>query len=214
MARFSDQALRRYSRQILLREVGGHGQARIAISRLDLIAANGGGSVASVAAQYLLRAGVAEVRWFAEAAATAEPLLRLAEVEAPPLASQGLPSATASTTANTTANTTASSEGLLARGRWQDRPDFAHKLDPGLRCVAAWRLTGEHTPPWWVTENRCRRERPEAGVAVPAVGAGAGGDGDGWDSTALTLGSALALGLLQELLGCTPATWDHFADLA
>lgn len=202
MARFSDQALRRYSRQILLREVGGHGQARIAISRLDLIAAEGGGGVASVAAQYLLRAGVAEVRWFAEAAATAEPLLRLAEVEAPPLASQGLP------------NATASSEGLLARGRWQDRPDFAHKLDPGLRCVAAWRLIGEHTPPWWVTENRCRRERPEAGAAVPAVGAGAGGDGDGWDSTALTLGSALALGLLQELLGCTPASWDHFADLA
>lgn len=206
MARFSDQALRRYSRQILLREVGGHGQARIAISRLDLIAAQGGGGVASVAAQYLLRAGVAEVRWFAEAVATAEPLLRLAEVETPPLASQGLPS--------TTANTTASSEGLLVRGRWQDRPDFAHQLDPGLRCVAAWRLTGEHTPPWWVTENRCRRERPEAGAAGPAVGAGAGGDGEGWDSAALSLGSALALGLLQELLGCTPAAWDHFADLA
>lgn len=210
MARFSDQALRRYSRQILLREVGGHGQTRIGGSRLDLIAASGGGGVASVAAQYLLRAGVAEVRWFAEAVSTAEPLLRLAEVEAPPLTGQGLP----------TASTPASSEGLLARGRWQDRPDFAHQLDPSLRCVAAWRLTGEHAPPWWVTENRCSRERPEAGATLLRVDAGglAGGlaeaDREGWSSTALTLGSALALGLLQELLGCAPASWDHFADLA
>ena len=55
MARFSDQQIRRYSRQILLREVGGRGQERLQAARPVLVCA---GEVGQLTADYLWRAGV------------------------------------------------------------------------------------------------------------------------------------------------------------
>ena len=56
MSRFSEEEIRRYGRQMLLREVGGRGQERLREARLCL---TGQGEVGRVAATYLRRAGVA-----------------------------------------------------------------------------------------------------------------------------------------------------------
>jgi hypothetical protein len=53
--RFSEQAIRRWSRQILLAEVGGGGQRRLLASRLRVV---GAGPAAVVCASYLRAAGV------------------------------------------------------------------------------------------------------------------------------------------------------------
>lgn len=55
MSRLDEEQVRRYSRQILLREVGGRGQERLLASRVRL---RGRGLCAEVAAEYLRRAGV------------------------------------------------------------------------------------------------------------------------------------------------------------
>jgi molybdopterin/thiamine biosynthesis adenylyltransferase len=47
--KFDDQTIRRYSRQILLREIGGTGQQKLLASRVE---------ARGVAAEYLRRAGV------------------------------------------------------------------------------------------------------------------------------------------------------------
>ncbi|HNN94885.1 hypothetical protein [Haliangium sp. UPWRP_2] len=194
MSRFSDQALRRYSRQILLREVGGRGQEKIGRARLILIAGPSGGSLASVAAQYLLRAGVAEVGWYAEADATAGPLLALAAAE-----ELTWPAAEA---------ITASSEGRLLRGAWSQRPPVARQLGPGVRCLAAWAEPAGHSP-WSVVGGRCERGLPLSAGPAPTKRAL---HTEPLDAEALSLGSALALGLLRELLGWagTPQAgkWD------
>ena len=64
--RFSDEQMRRYSRQILLREVGGRGQARLLEAELAVVCA---GAAGRVAAQYLLRAGVTHLSVWAHDAA-------------------------------------------------------------------------------------------------------------------------------------------------
>lgn len=51
----SDEQMRRYSRQLLLREVGGRGQGRILAASATLVCRSGVGEVAS---EYLSRAGV------------------------------------------------------------------------------------------------------------------------------------------------------------
>lgn len=61
---FSDEEVRRFSRQILLREVGGRGQRRLASTPVDLFCPD---LVGEVAARYLLRAGVAGLRIYAPA---------------------------------------------------------------------------------------------------------------------------------------------------
>lgn len=195
MARFSDQALRRYSRQILLREVGGRGQERIGQSRVQLIALRKGGSLASVAAQYLLRAGVAEVTWYAEASATAQPLLALAEAEA----------LDAGTAAALPSPTPPSSEGRLVRGDFRARPRLAQLESPALRCLALWSGPAE-LQPWWVSGTRCGRGLPPIAEPVDAamVRMNKEAGTEAWNAESLSLGSALALGLLQELLGCAP----------
>lgn len=68
---FSDDEVRRFSRQILLREVGGRGQRRLASTPVELFCAD---LVGDVAARYLLRAGVAGLGIYAPA----ERLQRLA----------------------------------------------------------------------------------------------------------------------------------------
>ena len=59
MARFSDEEVRRYSRQILLREVGGRGQERLQKAQPALLPR---GTVGRVAAAYLQRAGVTQLQ--------------------------------------------------------------------------------------------------------------------------------------------------------
>lgn len=61
---FSDEEVRRFSRQILLREVGGRGQRRLAGTAVELFCPD---LVGEVAARYLLRAGVAGLRLYAPA---------------------------------------------------------------------------------------------------------------------------------------------------
>ena len=62
MARFSDEEIRRYSRQILLREVGGRGQAQLQAARPVLVCQ---GEVGHLTAEYLWRAGVTALGLFA-----------------------------------------------------------------------------------------------------------------------------------------------------
>lgn len=61
---FSDEEMRRFSRQILLREVGGRGQRRLAGTPVELSCPD---LVGEVAVRYLLRAGVAGLRIYAPA---------------------------------------------------------------------------------------------------------------------------------------------------
>ena len=68
MARFSDEQIRRYSRQILLREVGGHGQGRLGAARPVLLCP---GEVGQLAAAYLWRAGVTQLTLLSSSAAAA-----------------------------------------------------------------------------------------------------------------------------------------------
>ncbi len=62
MAPLSDAQMRRYSRQILLREVGGRGQLRLLAARPALLCA---GELGQLAAEYLWRAGMTELRLYA-----------------------------------------------------------------------------------------------------------------------------------------------------
>jgi hypothetical protein len=62
MNRFSEEDVRRYSRQILLSEVGGHGQERLLEATATLVCA---GTIGESTAQYLSRAGVKRLRLFA-----------------------------------------------------------------------------------------------------------------------------------------------------
>ena len=69
---FDEPTIRRYSRQILLREVGGAGQQKLAAATVAVV---GGGAAADVCALYLGAAGVRVVR--AGSAETAEADLAL-----------------------------------------------------------------------------------------------------------------------------------------
>jgi len=71
MARFTDEQIRRYSRQLLLREVGGRGQERLLAARPLLLCH---GDVGLLAAEYLWRAGVTELALLAPTAARARRL--------------------------------------------------------------------------------------------------------------------------------------------
>jgi hypothetical protein len=78
MNRFSEEDIRRYSRQILLREVGGRGQQRILDACATLVCSNG---VGETAAQYLGRAGVKRVRLFATDLSSTQRLRELVDSE-------------------------------------------------------------------------------------------------------------------------------------
>lgn len=80
MGRFSEDELRRYSRQMLLREVGGRGQERLRAATLTL---QPGGEEAEWAARYLLRAGVLALR-IAAAAPVGEALAQALAADLPP----------------------------------------------------------------------------------------------------------------------------------
>ncbi|MCS6914656.1 MAG: hypothetical protein RMK29_22260 [Myxococcales bacterium] len=59
MSRFSDEEIRRYGRQMLLREVGGRGQQRLRAAQLQLRSV---GATGASAADYLRRAGLGALR--------------------------------------------------------------------------------------------------------------------------------------------------------
>jgi hypothetical protein len=73
VAQFSDAQIRRYSRQILLREVGGRGQARLLSARPALVAV---GQLGQIVAEYLWRAGVLEPELYASTPEQAQALSR------------------------------------------------------------------------------------------------------------------------------------------
>jgi hypothetical protein len=77
---FSDEEIERYSRQILLREVGGRGQRRLLAAAPSLFCAD---ALGELAACYLRRAGVAQLAVFAEDAQVAARAERLRD-EGPP----------------------------------------------------------------------------------------------------------------------------------
>ncbi len=81
LSRFSADEVRRYSRQILLSEVGGRGQERLRAARPVLV---GGGALSKVAADYLIRAGVVGLQVMAP---TTPALRTLLLVESPPATS-------------------------------------------------------------------------------------------------------------------------------
>ncbi len=59
MSDFSDEAVERYARHIVLHEIGGAGQARLAAAHVTLI---GAGGIGSPAIQYLAAAGIGTLR--------------------------------------------------------------------------------------------------------------------------------------------------------
>lgn len=146
MTPFSDDQMRRYSRQLLLREVGGRGQRRILAASAALVCR---GDVGKIAAEYLRRAGVGSVKVYGCEEAGAPPEL-VRWVQTVPAASIG---------------------------QWSDGGLF------------------------WVTSSArgvhfgCGGE----GLAAHAGHPGRGAAGEGAD--AVLAGSALALGMLQGLLG-------------
>ena len=188
MARFSDEQIRRYSRQILLREIGGHGQARFLAARPALLCA---GAVGEVAAEYLWRAGVTELTLLAPTSALAAQLSER-------LFASGYPGTSALALSP---SSTASDAWSLA----QQAPGFS----------LLW-LSGEgSTPPadsepllWagccgatgWVGQGRAAlRSIAYSRPAEVVAAAGAG---------AMVVGSALALLALQRLAGLSGPPGD------
>lgn len=208
MARFSDETLRRYSRQILLREVGGRGQERLLRSRAELLVLPGGGGIAAVAAQYLLRAGVAQVRWFAATESVAEPLHRLAACEHEPAAPESL---------HGDEPVLHSGEARLICAPYADRPRALRGVLASALCVGSWPPDYGDPTRYLATESgchRCRIEQEDALQAspLPALSASSASptSSAAIDALALTLGSALALSMLQGLLQIGPAPGVFF----
>lgn len=83
MPRFSAEEIRRYGRQILLREVGGHGQERLRAAQVRL---DGSGPILTTAARYLLRAGIGVLSLYVPAQAEAAALSATLADDAPPSA--------------------------------------------------------------------------------------------------------------------------------
>lgn len=146
MTPFSDDQMRRFSRQLLLREVGGRGQRRILAASAALVCR---GDVGRIAAEYLTRAGVGSVKVYGCEEPGAPPELSL-WVQRVPAASVG---------------------------RWSDGDLF------------------------WVMSDvdGIRFGHGEAGLAAHAGQEGRGAASE--EAGAVLAGSALALGMLQGLLG-------------
>jgi hypothetical protein len=185
MARFSDEQIRRYSRQILLREVGGRGQAQLQAARPVLVCQ---GEVGHLTAEYLWRAGVTALSLFA---ATPE----LAAQLSAQLGATGYPGSPARALADA-----APPVQLLA----QAAPDFtllwfsdpAHAAggqEPLLWacCRGSWGVVGQGSAE---LQAAFGRQRDLSGAA-----SGAG---------AMIVGSALALLAVQRILGITEAVTE------
>lgn len=184
MPRFSDDEIRRYSRQILLREVGGRGQTRLAAARPVLFCP---GAVGQVAAEYLWRAGVTALELLAPDAGAAA---RLTEQ----LTAAGYPGAPA----QAISAATAPSQSLVSAAPGFTLLWLPHE-DPQAKDAATllWAGGGDT----WGAIG-AGPAALHATVADPASGAALGGEsGPG----AMIIGSALALFAMQKILAIAPA---------
>lgn len=235
MTGFADQTLRRYSRQILLREVGGRGQRAILSSCVDLCVLPGGADIAAVAAQYLLRAGIRQVRWFADAQTDTGPLDALHAIEPDDCggddcdpSSQNSDARTlddrkpdASSSASQTDQTQVSAR--LVRGLPADRPAGLSDPPRDSLCLAIWTPCAGEPARLWATVDACTIGAAHAPAHAPdpsparhasidandAIGANDAIEADAAD--ALILGSALALGVLQAVLRIPPQVAPFFS---
>jgi hypothetical protein len=188
MNRFTEDEIRRYSRQILLREVGGRGQERIQDATATLVCS---GAVGETTAQYLGRAGVKRLRLFATDQAAAQRLRGLVESEGGSIGRRMvlLPL-------------------LEAPGSLRSSLEAA----PPLRyTVAHWDTGGPQEVYWAIADEQAvtvgrgaaemradGQSRPPASPRVPDKRV------EEESATALLAGSALALFMLQDLLELSP----------
>lgn len=191
MTRFSDEQIRRYSRQILLRELGGHGQSRLSAARPTLLCA---GAVGEVAADYLWRAGVTELALFSdtpERAARFSVRLTAAGYPGPPARAQAAAAPRVQRLAEAAPGFTLlwTADGVPSAQPLQHHDDHASWLWAG--CSGALGFVGQG--------GAALRSVAQAHPAGPACAGGA---------LAMTVGSALALLALQRLAGLTGLPGD------
>lgn len=192
MARFSDQQIQRYSRQILLREVGGRGQEQLQAARPVLVCA---GEVGQLTADYLWRAGITELTLLA---GTSELARRLSEQ----LAAAGYPGSSARALAAAPEQVQrlaqaapgftllwirGAADGLLAS---DSAPEAAPLLWAG--CRGALGVVGQGAA---ALRAAVDQQRHVLGLAESGAGA-------------MVVGSALALLAVQRLLGIAVAAGD------
>lgn len=184
MNRFSEEEIRRYSRQILLREVGGRGQERIQDATATLVCS---GTVGETTAQYLGRAGVKRLRLFATDQTASQRLRGLVDSEGGNLSRKMvlLPL-------------------LEAPGALRSSIEAA----PPLRFTVGHWDTGGPQEVYWaiaddgaITVGRGAEEMRAEGEARAAAHKPPVDDETG---TSLLAGSALALFMLQDLLELAP----------
>jgi len=189
MARFSDQQIRRYSRQILLREVGGQGQSRLGAARPVLFCQ---GEVGALAAEYLWRAGVIAPTLFLPTAEEAERFTsRLLATGYP-----GAPAQAISEAAPELQRLAAGAPGytwLQLSGGDVVAPvpaqDSAATSLLWACCRGGWGVVGQGA------EALQRTFSDPLAVASPATETGAG---------AMVIASALALLAVQRIVGISP----------
>lgn len=215
MTGFRDEVLRRYSRQILLREVGGRGQRAILSCAVDLRVFPGGAGIAAVAAQYLLRAGIRQVRWFADAQTETGPLEALHAIEPDnrPLDDGGpanrVPDDRTSDVSSCDSHPDPSQGAArLLRGLPADRPAGLDDPPPDALCLAIWIPCAGEPSRLWATVDGCTGGGSHAPIHAvdPPPTRHASIDAD-----ALVLGSALALGVLQAVLRIPPQVDPYFS---
>jgi hypothetical protein len=176
----SDSELRRYSRQILLREVGGRGQRSILDAELVLICPPGSGPLA---VRYLLRAGVGRLLLFPSSEAVAATLRVLLESE------QAMDRATIEPLAalpDWLAELQAVAPSYLLGG-WTDRPGdglYWAAGYPQSSCVG-------------LGESALHAQLATASAVTPS------------GPQALVIGAALATVMLQGRLGLQPSDPVH-----
>ncbi|MFO0573693.1 MAG: hypothetical protein U1A78_06845 [Polyangia bacterium] len=196
---FSDEEIERYSRQILLREVGGRGQRRLLAAAPVLFCTD---AVGELAASYLLRAGVLRLGVFTDAPQLGALAERLRDEGPPPARPRVAPLASAPP---------------RLRERVAEAPGFTLVLlapdapgDPAAADGDDGGGDGDGDGDGAIVGDlffaRCTGDRAIVGggadglrAACRELGAGPAAPGAG-DAAALT-GSALALLVVQRLLG-------------
>ena len=185
MPRFSDEQIRRYSRQILLREVGGHGQRCLGAARPGLFCP---GEVGQIAAEYLWRAGVTELALFAPTQAAAAQLTEFLEATGYP----GPPARELSAAAEPLQRLASTAPGCtllwLTGEPAKDTDDKGSSADTLVWacCYGTHGTLGQGV----ASLHKTVADRSGEGIAASASGAGA-----------MILSSALALLTMQRILG-------------
>lgn len=196
MNRFSEEDIRRYSRQILLTEVGGRGQERLLEATATLV---GAGSIGETTAQYLGRAGVKRLRLFATDIVATHRLRSLIESEGANLGRRMvlLPLLEAPGTLRNSLET--AQPVRFTVGHW----------DNGGPEEFYWAVADEAGVTVGRGAEQMNAERQaRSGSSQPASGS------DAESAIALLAGSALALFMMQSLLGIEPPSPVRLAPAA